>query len=560
MWRMLRRIASIGAFLLGVALLATVATSDRQASAGPSAVWCYNGEHWLGYAEGIPGSAKRETFAACLSRSVERDEVIALRGRLLDGGALIDVGDGSIYWEYGPRESSLYITAFDDRVVLFAGCGDGFELNQGVSTAIATGGFCNGPATVRRSDERVVDPNFTVYVVGRQFIADGEDGWYHVVADQTGVSNNPIPRGEFVLRNRGAAVWLRTEDDHATTGQTYYVRRPLAGYRSQIQFHNVSDWGYRLGALIPLSFRWAARDFLPDGTAYWTVMKDFVDAVMDDLFRGRVDPPTLDLVAHWSGLIHADRVVNLCQFEEGPNLVRPVPHTPTPIDRVPECIEDSEQTIDTRRSGYFAKKENVSDLLDSLAQRIVGTDSTFGGTLTATRLMLWERYVPGFNREAALELAGRYGVDVGVSINVNPVSDRTMFARDILSRIPPALPSDHEPIDADQLQASLVLNLGQTYSTADLANVTIATSDYMPTCSFFQGTFTINPGGTWNGLKLSTFTGPSETGLFVGGTPTMVGRVRVRLELTNACPEAPSHRPHFVGYSEVIVVDPEAGE
>lgn len=432
---------ALAALILVVSVLAF---PTQKLSAGPSAAWCYNGERWLGYSEGIPGSASLGAFAACLSRSAERDEVIALRGRLFDGGTLIDVGDGSIYWEYGSRESYLYITAFDNRVVLFAGCGKGFELKQGVSTAITKGGFCNGPATVRRSDERVVDPNFTVYVVGRQFIAVGEDGWYHVVADRTGWSDNPSPRGELVLRNRGPAVWLSTEDDHAATGQIFSVKRPLAGYHSQIQIHNVSDWHYRVRAgLIPISFTWAARDFLPDSSAYWAVIKDFVDAVMGDLFRGRVDRPGLDLVAHWSGLIHADRIVYFCPREDGPMLLHPSPQTSLPLDQEPECIEDGEQHVDTRRSSYFAETKRLDSLLEDLAQHIAGASTNYGATFTATLVMLWERYVPDFNKAKALELANRYAVDIGEPVEVNPVSERTATARRVLSRMPPELPSDN---------------------------------------------------------------------------------------------------------------------
>ena len=557
-----RRRWLLSVIALGGLLFAVVSTSALALGESRGAAWCYDGNRWLGYAEGIPGSTAQEDFTACLRRSAERGELTVLRGKLLEGGTLIDTGDGTIYWEYDVRgDSLLYITAYDDKTVLFARCGNGFEFRSGALAAITSGGFCSGPGTLIGSDEKVTDPDFTLYVIGRQLVADGEDGWYHVVADRAGWSGNQNPRGELVLRNRGAAVWLSTADDRATTGQIFSIWRQLAGDDAQTQLYLVSDWQFRVTAgLIPVSFERAAHDFLlPDRTAYWTVMKDFVDAVMDDLFHGRDNRPQLDVVVHWSGLIHADQIVYQCRPEDW-MLMDPWHTFTDPSDEERGCAEQSEPTISTIHSGYFFDSIYVDDLLERLAQHITGTEVSSGGGFTATLLKLWERYVPDFSHATALELADRYSVDVGVPVEVNPVSDRTTIAREVLSRMPPLLPSDYEPIDANELHLSLKLILGQPYLNVSLEDVKVATSTHKLTCSYFQGTFTINPGGAWNGLRLIAFGGPREHGLVVAGTPAKVGRVRVRLEVTDNCPGAPSHKPQFVGYSEIIVVDPEVKE
>lgn len=98
------------------------------------------------------------------------------------------------------------------------------------------------------------------------------------------------------------------------------------------------------------------------------------------------------------------------------------------------------------------------------------------------------------------------------------------------------------------------MELGETYSSGEFERGIVAVSDEMPSCSYFRGNFTINPGGTWNGISLANVGGPRENLLVVRGTPSKAGRVRVHLELVNVC--ASPHDIRFIGYSEVIVVDP----
>ena len=68
----------------------------------------------------------------------------------------------------------------------------------------------------------------------------------------------------------------------------------------------------------------------------------------------------------------------------------------------------------------------------------------------------------------------------------------------------------------------------------------------------------MNPGGEWNGLELVGYSNAKtgERGVQVTGTPTVAGRVLVRI--TTQCPGGRSQEPRFVGYSEIIVVDPAA--
>ena len=91
------------------------------------------------------------------------------------------------------------------------------------------------------------------------------------------------------------------------------------------------------------------------------------------------------------------------------------------------------------------------------------------------------------------------------------------------------LPSDLTPIDADELLLQVVLEVGQTYTFA--SNKLVATPQTTPRCTVTKqrvdgttyelshgpGTeFSVNPGGEWNGLSLSSFSGNiTEYGVFV---------------------------------------------
>ena len=521
----------LGVFVAIMAISVALAFSSHKTVAGPTAVWCYGADSWLGYSEGVPGSATREDFSRCLQAAAERGEIVALKGVLQGRGALIEAGDGSIYWHFEvERETSLSVTAYDGRIVFKDACDRRIELVDGALTTTAPGDPCGGQPRTEQTDRRVFNPDFTLYVFGRQFVADGDEGWYHVHLDRTGWGEVGTPRSQIDLTNRWPGVWISTQLDYPrpSGGSIFTIRQPLAGNHAHLEYFLSADWEYRVPAEANSSpFSRAGYDYFPDRNAYWELMKEATDAIIDDLFGGRHDRPTLDVEATESGLIHAGH------------------------------------------SKYFTTRANTWDLLHRIARVITGPNAGYGGTFNATLLMLWDRYVPTFNKDAALRYAQRYGVSVGNHPPVNPVSELTARVNEILTRPPAALPSDHEPIAPEELLLSVTLELGKTYD--HWTDVEIVTSELVPSCvvdeSYSDGTtyrvqhgpqgkFTVNPGGTWNGISLLGFSGkPGVTGMLVRGTPTLAGRVRV--EVTTKCPGGESQKPQFVGYSEIVVVDPD---
>ena len=531
MWHFNQRwLPRMGALVLVALLAAGSALAWSETQAARSVAWCYGEDKWLAYSEGVPGSATEKSFSECLRAAAERGEIVALIGALRSRGALIQAGDGAVYWEFRvERETSLGITAYDDRVVFADNCDTAIELRDGALTTTAPGYPC-GIQRIQRTDQRVTRPDFTLYLLGRQIIADGEDGWYHINLDRTGWGEDETARSHVNLTNRWPGVWIDTQRDHPgpAGGTIFFRRQPLAGNFVHLEYYRAFDWEERVrGSLIPSSFSRAGYDFLPDRDAYWKGMKDATDAIMDDLFAGRDDRPVLEVEARHRGLTHAD-------------------------------------------SGrYFTTTANTFVLLHQIARVITGPNAGYGPTFTATLIMLWERYVPEFDREAALQFADLYSVIVGDHPPVNPASEFTGLVAKVLYRSPPPLPSDHEPIDPAELHLSVMLELAKTYD--HWTEVIVVTSDLAPSCvveeSYSDGTtyqlrhgpggrFTVNPGGTWNGLKLLGFSNvrTGEGGILVQGTPTLAGRVRV--EVTTRCPGGYAQEPRVIGYSEIIVVDP----
>ena len=530
MWHLPRRRVLAGAFLVVVVLLAAQASSDRQANAGPSAVWCYYGNSWLSYSEGVPGSATREAFTDCLRSAAERGEILAFRGTLLERGALIEVGDGSIYWKFRIQdETAVFVTAYDDRVVFTDESGRDIEVRNGVLNMTPASHPYVGRERIELTDRRVLRTDFTIYVVGLQFVAVGEDGWYHIDLDRTGWNEDDPLTGEITLTNRWPGVWITTEREHSEPlgGAIYSIRQPLAGNYEHLHYYFFRDWEDQVRALlIPTSFSYAGYDFLPDWEAYYLLMKDGAEAIIEDLYHGRDDRPQLELEARRWGLVRAGQ------------------------------------------SSYFLSGSSASNLLHQVARLITGPRAGYGGTFTATLMMLWERYVPGFDRATALALAERYSVVVANPVDVNPVSDRTERVNQVLTRSPAELPSDREPIAAEDLHLSVTLEVGTTYdfdnsvivvnqdpSSSCVVDVTYSGGTYMRR-NGLRSQLTVNPGGTWNGIKISGYTNllTGEGRALVLGTATVAGRVRV--EITTRCPGGYPQEPQFVGYSEIIVVDP----
>lgn len=488
---------------------------------GPSErdpVACRDGDGEVIYLETIPEGTRQEEMSDCLRFAVSVGEVAALKGRFVEGGLLIDVGVGSILWRFDPLEvTTIDIHAYAHRIVIADHCDEKYELAAGVLTQTSSGSWCGGIRRIEKSDLSVSRPDFTIFVVGRQFVADGEDGWYHM----------DFAWPHIELTKRGSGIWITAEQDYpgAAGGVIYGILRPLAGDTSQLQEYYVSDWiGRVYHSLIPQSFDYVFHQHPEGADGRWTMIREWVDAMMNDLFHDRENPLRLELEAVDYGLIYADT-------EE-----------------------------------FFTTEPFASAILYRLAWHFSAEAGGESAKLAGTMLMLWERYVPSFNHTKAVALADRYLVQIGEPVPVNPVSGRTTVAREVLKRKPPEARSDYEPISPAQSHLSVVLRVGQSYERG----VVVVSSKIEPGCgaqyrsdgSFVgwqinpSGEFTVQIAGFWNGLELSGFsnTYDGEGGMMVKGTPTVAGRVRVKV--LSFCDVADGEEPIFLGYSEIIVVDP----
>lgn len=485
-------------------------------------LWCFDGDRQIVYSEAEPGSAKRSEFSDCLRSAAQRGEVIAIEGQLLDAGLLLDVGSGSLLWRFETgyeREITMYVTG---ELMMFSDQCDGrIEHTLGV-LAETNYSYCANRG-IALSDSRVGDPNFTIYVIGSQFVAVGEDGWYHIDVDGRVPGAGNVTYASVKLSNPNFGVWIEAEEDLPESGHgtAFRIRRPLAGNRANLQAIYAADWEYRVWAeLVPWSFREAAQVFFPDARGYWTVMRDWSHAIMHDLLSDHPDPVRLNWEATEHGLLNS----------EGYN------------------VGDS----------FFGP----FTLLHSIAKRMTSDDAQYSPRFVATLLMLWERYIPDFDLVKARDLATRYTVEIGDPISVNAPSERTGLVHDILNRRPNDASSDYEAIDPEDLHLSVTLEVGQQ------AYEVVVSSNLEPGCGAQYrddgtfsgwyinptGEFTINAGGYWNGIALAHYSGVGESGMIVYGTPTVPGRVRVKV--TTQCPEGVDQEPRFVGYSEIVVVDP----
>ena len=520
----------LGIIALCGLLFGFLSTSTSALSGGQTPGWCYEGQRWLGFAEGIPGSALSEEFTACLRGSVERGEAKRFDGQAVAGGALIDLGDATLFWTLPSSHAlPLTITAYDDRVVFADTCDRVFEVRDGVTRMTAPGYPCLDQERIRIVPEHLAHVDFTIYVFRRQFVVDALEGWYHIVSDKTGVDEGPTPRGQIALKGVNAAIWVTTELD-AADGARYEAHQPVANTAWDPQQFIAYDWELRVrDELIPRSFDRAAQYLLPDWAAYWDEVRTWLAAIVDDLFHGGEAPVRLEVldVVGWRG--HAS---------------------------------PAERTI----SASFASTNLV---LHELAHILADAEAGHGGEFVATLLMLWERYVPDFNTERALDLAGQYSVEVGQSVVVEPVSQRTSAVHQLFAKQAPVLPSDYTFVDAENLLLQVVLEVGQEYT--GLSNKLVATSETMPICTieerYSDGTtyrsyygafteFTIDAGGEWNGLSLEGFTSEEDgqltnSGSWVIGTPAVAGRVLVRV--VTYCPAGFAQEARLLGYSEVII-------
>ena len=538
MWRKLRRNALIGALLLVVALSGLVAglaaMSAFAAAQSPVPAWCFDRDNWrwLPYLEGIPGSASREDFKACLSDAAERGEILALKGKLLDRELLLDAGPSSIVWPI--RDSEFFITAYVDRLVVKGTCDREIEIQDGQTSIIVNGYPCVGAGRIYEDDRSVVDPDFTIYFPPRSFVIDGEDKWLHIGYTPRSLGDGyPIRWGEITLLGRHPGLWLRhgiaVRGATGGYGRSFYY--PVAGTGSEVDRYRFVDWydtvHYELVFLHPevRKLEDAGHDLLPDQEAYAIAAQSWIDAIVEDLFGDQAVPVTLRTPYH-----SADS-----------------PH-------------DSGRTV-------WIQFPGMTRILLELAQLFAQPSAGHGDRGAGTFLMLLERYAPEFDSALARRLALQYQVPVGDPIDVEPVGEHTQRVLQLLSQPAPQLPSDHEQIPPDQSLGRFELVVGQTYQsgspvellrepncyvTARYTDGTLTTSSYG-----YNGEFTIGAGTHWNGLRVQEASGRGTRVIYLYGLPTAPGRVRV--QVSTRCTNDTYHQASVVlGFAEVIVVDPNA--
>ena len=524
----------LGMIALGGLVLVLVSASALALGENRGAAWCYDGNRWLAYAEGIPGSATPEELTTCLRDSAARGDVMAFDGQLVEGGALIDVGDSSLFWTL-PHGFSirLKITAYRDHFIIEDSCDRAFEVRDGTSLMIEPGFPCREDERIREDDRMSSDPDFTLFVTRGQFILAGAEGWYHIVRrPRGGWRPGPAPLGQIEFKGIDGAVWVTAEVDDLGS-YIYDIHQPVANTAHDAQQYRQYDWEQRVGdQLIPVSFDQAASFLSVEDGSYWDEVRGWLDAIMEDLFHGRAEPVGLVVLDDLGWVAYADvaaRTINT-SYSGGPRMV-----------------------------------------LHELAHILVGDQDAHGGRFVATMLMLWERYIPGFDVTRARELTHRYAVEIGRPVTVEPVSYRTRIVHDLFGKTEPVLPSDHTPIETDEMLPSVVLELGRTYRYGSDGIIATSTSTRLPNCNVMEQSadgstissryppqvrFTIGPGSTWNGLTVGGFSNETESVVRVSGTPTVAGRVRVKV--TTQCPGGYTQEPRLVGYAEVIVRDPQS--
>jgi len=211
MQRLVRRRILLAIIALCGLILGVISNSTSAIGESRAAVWCYSGQAWLLYAEGIPGSATQDDFGACLRSSAGRGHVGAIRGQLVDGIVLLEVGESTLRWNTrAALEADLYIMGYSDRVEFYDACDRRFQLRDGILSMIDPGYPCYNNERIRESSESVNRPEFTIFVIDHQFVVDGPDGWYHTRVDRSGPGPNPTRRTLLWLLSRGDGVWATT--------------------------------------------------------------------------------------------------------------------------------------------------------------------------------------------------------------------------------------------------------------------------------------------------------------------------------------------------------------
>ena len=539
----------VGIIVLAAALLAFSALApETSADETRRPVWCHDGDRWLGYFDGIPGSASRREITSCLERSAERGETPAIKGWLGDGEVLFMVGDEAFArrtsraGSLASSQSWLDLTAYDDRLE-FGSNGCMYVLrDNSVEFPAARAGRCS-PQDSLLLDEEPTDPDFNIYVVGSQFVIDGTAGWYHLAEDVTGRYGDPTPRSMITLYDRYPGLWVGTVSDanlphrHVvplSSLRDHPVQQPVAGPQWNWPAYRFFDWEkHVLREAVPPEFLQADSALRAESRdEYWAGLGELVDEIMHDLFDDQVDPVALSRERRW--------------------------------------LYDH---ITIGRTIHLVRSESVRNLFTELSHIVSGQRWGYGPTYAATWLMLWERYVPGFDRQLAVQLAPIHSVEIGLPPPVSEMSDRTTDLRASLFLRAPASPSDHEPIEPSELFRTVELEVGRRYDPG--IETLLVTFEEAPSCigefrpeggTPYEVSFVVDAdipvirGSVWSGLWLTRLVNEEHlpNGWFVRGIPVASGRARV--QITTQCPGGQFQEPQIAGYSEIVVVDPNDGE
>ena len=535
-----RRICQ-GAFAFFSILLGFAALSSFALGSDRGAAWCHDGNEWLGYAQDVPGSASQDAFTDCLILAAERGDGFALSGQLVDDGALIDLGPTTLLWRYNLLDSAyLRINAFGDRVTISDDCAPVYEVRLdtiGISVGAAR---CFSQERILETDQRVTEPDFTLYALDRAIVIDAEQGWYHAGYDNTGDGGDPTPRTELYLTTVGRGIWTVMGQYLSSSNRLALGPGPIAGADGQSQADRAQEWLEHVNRfLLPDYVEDVHTAWLPDWEAYWYHINELLRLMAYDLYGERA------------------RAFILFVDGEGSHAM----------------IPEDYRILRATQSDTFAS------VLIAYVLEIADRETTYGPGLVATMIDVWKRYIPHFDAVEAQRIAYDNYVLTGEAISFEPPSDTTHMVRQRLFAHLPSSPSDEMVVAPDDLIRTVTLELARPYEYPNQVEL-ISADDFADSQCwvreestvdgatqlryyYIQGVLTSERVGgyQWNGVYRQTNYVYDDSDSIIGanivlrGTPSQVGRVL--LEVTTRCPGGEAQEPRSLGYVEIIVEDPQ---
>ena len=529
--------------LLGIIVLLCIAiTAERSTAGDVDIAWCWDGNHWIAYAEGVPGSASRERLTECLSGAAERGEGFAIKGQLVEEGALFDLGQSTLIWQYDLFESSfLQINAYDKHMTLTAGCSPVYEIYLEAIDISYGVPRCFSPVPLLETDQQITEPDFVIYSLNRDVVIDGDQGWYHAGHDDTGADRDQTPRTELFLTTKGRSIWNVMGRYMSRLNQIAVGPGPIAGADGQGQTDGAQRWIESVSKrLLPDYVSDIETALLPDWEAYWYQTNQLLELIANDLFGERAQ--------EFRSFVNA----------EGTDAI----------------IPEYDRIVLADRTDTFAS------VLVKYVLAITDSENPYGPEFTATMIAIWHRYFPFFDTEEAQRSAHAHYILVGDPISLEPPSERTRsLQRRLLANLP-SHPSDNMGVPPKQLIGTVTIELVRPYEPPNLVELT-STVDLLDAHCWVRESGTTGAGSqlrlysiegtltsarygnwTWNGVYAQQNYLYDASGGIVGseillrGTPSQVGRVL--LEVTTRCPGGLIQEPRLLGFVEIIVEDPDS--